>query len=160
MSSRMPTVESYMTPSPHSIGADQTLALARVLMRKHKIRHLPVQRAGKLIGLVSSRDIDFVEALAGVDPEKVTVEDAMSQEPYCVQPNSPLDEVAIEMSRRRYGCAIVTKGEKLIGVFTTTDGMRLLGETLRRVAASAKKATPAPRARRTPKTTKTTRAKA
>ena len=142
---RMPVVESYMTASPHSIGADQTLSTARVLMNKHKIRHLPVMRAGKLIGLVSSRDLDFVEAVAGVDPAKVTVEDAMSQEPYCVPLGTPLDEVAIEMARRRYGSAIVVEGEKLRGVFTTVDALRVLGETLRRLAAADVKPLAAPR---------------
>ncbi len=132
MSSRTPTIDNYMTASPHSIGADQTLATARMLMRKHKIRHLPVMRAGTLIGLVSARDLDFVEALAGVDPEKVSVEDAMSQEPYTVSPEAPLDEVALEMSRRRYGCAIVTKNNKVVGVFTTVDALRALCAVLRR----------------------------
>ncbi len=148
MNQHIPVVAAYMTASPHSIGADQTLATARTLMRKHRIRHLPVMRAGKLIGLVSQRDLDFVESLAGVDPEKVVVEDAMSQEPYCVHPDTPLDEVAIEMSRRRYGCAIVMRDGKLIGMFTTVDGMRILGETLRRSVADAQRPLPPPSHRR------------
>ncbi|MEI8254714.1 MAG: CBS domain-containing protein, partial [Deltaproteobacteria bacterium] len=148
MSPRIPVVETYMSASPHSIGGDQTLATARTLMRKHKIRHLPVMRAGKLIGLCSARDLDFVESLAGIDPEKVVVEDAMSQEPYCVPPDAPLDEVALEMSRRRYGCAIVLRDGKLTGMFTAVDAMRILAETLRRSAAGADKPLPPPRSRR------------
>lgn len=147
MTSPIPAIEAYMTPSPHSVGADQTLATARTIMRKYKIRHLPVMRAGRVIGIVSTRDLDFVEALAEIDPEKVTVEEAMSQEPYCVAPETPVDEVALEMAKQRYGCAIVKKGDKLFGIFTTVDGMRLLGETLRRATAREAKPAPSRRAR-------------
>lgn len=128
----IPTVDMFMSPLPHSIGADQTLTTAHLIMRRHKIRHLPVMRAGVVIGLLSSRDLDFVEALAGIDPDKVMVEDAMSQDPYCVERTTPLAEVALSMAQHRYGCAIVKDGAHLVGVFTMVDGMRVLGELLRR----------------------------
>ena len=36
------TIRDYMTESPHTIGSEQTLAMAHTLMREHSIRHLPV----------------------------------------------------------------------------------------------------------------------
>ena len=62
-------VYSYMTPSPLTIGRDQTLATAHDLMRKHDIRHLPVLDGGVLVGIVTDRDLHLVESLAGTDPE-------------------------------------------------------------------------------------------
>ena len=58
-----PLIRDYMTESPHSIGANQTLATAHEMMRAHQIRHLPVLRAGKLVGIVSQRDLYLVETL-------------------------------------------------------------------------------------------------
>jgi acetoin utilization protein AcuB len=134
----MTTVGEQMTPMPHSVGLEQTLATARSLMLRHHVRHLPVLHAGRLVGILSSRDIDYLSALRDIDPERVTVEEAMSQAPYTVAPSTPLDEVALTMARERYGCALVTEHDKVVGIFTTVDGMRLLGESLRRLAANAK----------------------
>ena len=46
-----------MTRAPLSIRPEQTLAEAHRLMRKHRIRHLPVVDRGKLVGIVSQRDL-------------------------------------------------------------------------------------------------------
>ena len=46
-----------MTETPHSIGKDQPLAVAHRLMKEHDLRHLPVLEQGKLVGLVSERDV-------------------------------------------------------------------------------------------------------
>jgi acetoin utilization protein AcuB len=125
-------VGRFMTTSPHSIGRDQSLETAHTMMRTHAIRHLPVLEAGKLAGIVSQRDLYFVESLAPIDPRTVKVEDAMSQETYSVRPDTPVDEVAREMADRRYGCAVVIENNKVVGVFTTTDALRALSELLDR----------------------------
>src|SRR5262249_17780332 len=126
-----------MTPSPHSIGCDQTLEIAHALMRRHNIRHLPVLDGGKLAGVVSQRDLYFVEAMPGTDPRTGTVGDAMSQETYCVRPETPVDEVAIDMAQHKYGCAVVMDGAKVVGVFTTTDALNALSVLLGRPGVEA-----------------------
>src|SRR5687767_11866268 len=90
MSNNMPTIRKYMTMSPHTIGADQTLAHAHAMLREHRIRHLPVLRGGRLVGMLTERDLGLVEAFKDVDPQLVVVEDAMSQEVYEVAPESLL----------------------------------------------------------------------
>jgi len=124
------TVGQYMTHSPHSIGLDQPLRKAHELMRAHQIRHLPVLVGGKLVGILSERDLAFIEALRDVEPQRVTVEAAMSREPYAVTASTPLALVAREMAEHRYGSAIVMEGNHVIGVFTTTDALRALVDTI------------------------------
>jgi acetoin utilization protein AcuB len=119
-------VSDCMTPSPHSIGAEQPLAVAHQMMRKHRVRHLPVLRAGKLVGLVSQRDLYLLETLCDLDPEKVTVEDAMSQDVYSVKPSASLARTAQVMADKRYGCAVVMEEGKVVGIFTTVDALRVL----------------------------------
>ena len=130
MTKAIPTVKRYMTTSPHTIGLDQKLIQAHRLMHEHHIRHLPVLDGGALVGVISDRDLHLIETLRDVDPEKVTIEEAMTPTVYSVTPDASLDEVAKEMAEHKYGCAIVTDHSKIVGVFTTTDGMRALHELL------------------------------
>lgn len=130
MTKAIPTISKYMTTAPHSIGPDQTLSVAHKMMREHKFRHLPVLAGGRLVGMLTDRDLHLVESLKDVDPEKVTVEDAMSQDPFSVSPDSPLDEVVSEMAEKKYGSAVVVQNGKVVGVFTTTDVCVALAELL------------------------------
>jgi len=131
-----------MSPCPHSIGQEQTLETAHAMMRKWKIRHLPVLNAGRIVGLLSLRDLHLVETLKDVDPSKVSVEDAMSPEPYMIDANADLRAVAIEMAMRKLGSALVVRSGKVVGIFTTTDALRALFELLDAMdPTSARKAT-------------------
>lgn len=135
MPTAIPTVADYMTKAPHTIGADQPLREAERRMHEFRVRHLPVLAGGRLVGLLSDRDIALVASLPNVDVESLKVSDAMSQDPYAVTSNAPLDEVAETMARHRYGSAVVVDGGEVKGVFTTTDALRALAEYIRRYAS-------------------------
>ncbi len=132
------TVRKYMTLSPVTVGAEQSLATAHRLMRDHGVRHLPVLDAGKLVGVVSVRDLHFLETMPQVNPEEVRIEEAMSPDPYTVAPETPLEEVAREMAERKYGSAVVVSRGKVVGVFTTVDALRALIEVLARLGKEQK----------------------
>jgi acetoin utilization protein AcuB len=131
MSKPIPTIQKYMTTSPHSVGVEQTLAKAHQMMQEHRIRHLPVLHGGKLLGMLTERDLRLVESLEGVDPTKVKVEDAMSTVVYAVSPEAPLDEVVGEMAEHKYGSAVIMQNAKVVGIFTTVDACRSLAELLK-----------------------------
>lgn len=119
-----------MSRSPHSIGRDQTLDTAHEMMRAHGIRHLPVLSAGRLLGLLSQRDLYLVETLPGVNPKRISVEEAMSQDVYRVAPSAKLEAVARTMTQRKYGCAVVMDEGRVVGMFTTVDALRVLTRLL------------------------------
>jgi len=119
-----------MTPCPYTIGADAPLALAKERMRELKIRHLPVLEGGALVGLLSERDVNWVEGFE-VDAARTRVREAMSQSPYVVAPSAPLREVALTMAAGKYGSTIVRDSGSVVGVFTTIDAMRALADALR-----------------------------
>jgi len=129
-----------MTPSPVTIGREQSLTVAHRLMREHHIRHLPVLARGRLVGLVSQRDLHFIETLRDVDRDLVAVEDAMSEPVYKVAPGARLATVVKEMADRRIGSAIVVDRGKVVGVFTAVDGLRVLADLLARVPRAAQPA--------------------
>jgi acetoin utilization protein AcuB len=124
-------VVEHMTPIPYSIDSDQSLARAHAMMRDHQIRHLPVFAGGRLVGILTDRDLHLIETLKDVNPSKVTVEEAMTASPYAVASDAPLGEVCAEMAEHKYGCAVVMQHDRVIGIFTTVDACRALAEILR-----------------------------
>jgi acetoin utilization protein AcuB len=130
MSKPIPSIQKYMTTVPHSIGHDQTVRAAAQMMEQHDIRHLPVLKGGKLLGILSDRDIKLLESVEGVAGDELAVEEAMTDEPYAVSPDAPLDEVCGEMAEKRIGSAVVVQNHKVVGIFTTVDVCRALAELL------------------------------
>jgi acetoin utilization protein AcuB len=124
------TVGKHMTRAPLTLGADQTLAMAHRLMRAKRIRHLPVLRGGKLVGMLSQRDLMLIETLPDVDPATVPVEDAMTTEVFAVSADVSLASVVRRMGQRRLGSAIVMEGNRVVGLFTATDACRTLARLL------------------------------
>ncbi len=124
-------IQAVMHPFPHTVGLNQTLKIAREMMREHDIRHLPVQSAGNLVGVLSERDIDFALRVDKKDPEQMHVGEACTPEPYTVAATASVSEVARRMAHDHIGCALVVDAkEKLIGIFTTVDACRTLAEVL------------------------------
>ena len=125
------TIDRYCTASPHTVGQEQSLEFALELMKKHRIHHLPVLHGGELVGTLSLRDIEFIAELSHLDKAKIRVEDAMSDPVYTVAPGTPLLEVALYMSEHHIGSTVVTRGREIVGIFTTTDGLRALADALK-----------------------------
>jgi CBS domain-containing protein len=63
---QFPTVRQYMTPGPHTISPAQPLTIARRQMLDHEVRHLPVLEGGRIVGLISERDL-VAQGAEGVD---------------------------------------------------------------------------------------------
>ena len=119
----------YMTTSPHTIGDDFPLKDALDLMQSGNYRHMPVQHGGKLVGVLSDRDVRL--ALSFGTPDSMRVRDVMTNHPYTVGPDADLDDVVEEMAEYKYGCAVVLDNGKVVGIFTATDGLRTFAEILR-----------------------------
>jgi acetoin utilization protein AcuB len=130
MSKPIPPISKYMTTTPRTIDGTLTLAEAAKVMSESGIRHLPVMDQGKLIGIITDRDIAFVESFGDVDPTKLSIDGAMRGEPYSVSPETPLDEVVATMAEMKYGSAVVMQNKHVVGVFTTVDACRALSELL------------------------------
>lgn len=122
-------IANFMTPDPQCIGKGETLAAAHQRMRAAKIRHLPVLDGSRLVGVLSQRDLFFAER-SNVSPESTLVEQAMTPHVYTVSPQKALGEVAAKMVEEKYGCAVVVRGEHVVGIFTTNDALRVISSIL------------------------------
>lgn len=135
-------IRLFMTSEPHTIGKKATLQEAHALMWRAGVRHLPVVEEGRLVGLVSMRDLHLVETFPDVDRRNVSVEDAMSTGPFAVSPSAPLARTVRSMARKKIGAALVVERGIVRGIFTTSDALRVLAIVLS-LGDGAKKATPA-----------------
>lgn len=122
------TVGELMTPVAYSVGDDQTLAEASFRMQELGVRHLPVMRGSRLVGIISERDVAVLKARSTAFLDELRVSDAMTRDPYHVPSKTPLSEVARTMAEHRYGVALVVDDGEVKGIFTTTDGMRVLAD--------------------------------
>lgn len=130
---RVARVSDCMSSGAIFVAPDERLSHAKHLMEEHGIRHLPVVRERKLVGILSHRDIcvvELMETLARVPHDAIMVGDAMMTEPFSVSPETPLDVVAREMAGRKIGSAIVVEDGTIRGVFTATDALRALARVL------------------------------
>ncbi len=120
------TVGEWMSPDPVTVRAGTDVARAKRLMEQHRIRHLPVVGPEGVAGIVSSRDLQIVLSLKGVDPADVTVDELMIRKPYCVSPQTSIAEAARTMAKERYGSAVVVDDGRVVGIFTTVDALTAL----------------------------------
>lgn len=125
------TIKHFMTPSPHTIGPRQTMARAHAIMRENRIRHLPVVDEGRVVGIVTERDLHLMETLPDSQPDDVFIEDAMTPDPYTVPLDAPIDDVATTMAQNKFGCAVVVENGRPCGVFTTVDALYALAQMTR-----------------------------
>lgn len=130
MARTIPPVADRMTAIPEVIAPHETIATAMKIMQKSRIRHLPVLEHGKLVGIVSERDIKFATELPGIDIDSIPIEQVMTRKPYTVRLETPLNEAARVMATRKLGSAVVVDGKTVIGVLTTTDALTALVDLL------------------------------
>lgn len=130
MSKAQPMIQKYMTTQPYSIAPNEKLAAAQDTMKKYKIRHLPVVKDGRVVGILTDRDIKLIGGFEDLDTAEILVADICVDKPYIVGPDSQLSEVVKEMASKHYGSAIVVQNGKLVGIFTTVDACRALAVVL------------------------------
>jgi len=122
-------ISEYMSPLTVSIGVDQCLKTASTKMQEHKIRHLPVLEGGRLVGVISERDVTWLASL-GTDPSTIQVSEAMSDIPYVVHASADAREVVQNMHDDKLGSALIEQDGKPVGIFTTTDALQLCADLL------------------------------
>lgn len=127
-----PPVEEFTTPNPLTATEDMSIDSLRELMEQGGVRHLPILRAGKVVGLVSDRDVRVAQGLSDEHKFQVCAADIMATDPVAVMATTPLDKVAYTMSDRKIGSVIVNEASgEFLGIFTVTDALNALIEISR-----------------------------
>ncbi|WNZ58926.1 CBS domain-containing protein [Myxococcus sp. MxC21-1] len=139
----MQIVGELMTRDVVTLKETQNLAKADELLRLHRIRHLPVVRQEKLVGLITHRDLLRAAATHAADPaaQPLWAADIMTRDVQTVRPDTPLRRAVTLMLEHKYGCLpVVDEGGVLQGILTEADLVRyaqhLIGEQDRRELAA------------------------
>jgi acetoin utilization protein AcuB len=129
----IPAIGAVMTPFPYVVQVDESVLAARALMIEHDVRHLPVKSGNFLVGVLTDRDLKrALDPGLGLPPkEELFVRDIFLPDAYVVDVSEPLDVVLSHLSSEHIGSALVTKGGRLVGIFTLTDAARLFCTQLR-----------------------------
>jgi CBS domain-containing protein len=123
-------VQDIMTRNPHTLEADDVLDLADDLMTMARIRHIPILERGKLIGIVSQRDLFFsalVQALGLEQREQkdlmktIRAREIMIRPVLTISSGASVKEAARLMADNKIGCLPVVEDEKFVGIVTETD---------------------------------------
>lgn len=116
-------VRDIMSSPVQSISASTTLQDAYRTMREKNIRHFPVVDGGRLVGVVTDRDLRLAtSSLAPTPfPGDTPVSAVMSHPPVTADGGDPVEDAARTMRERKIGCLPVVEGDRLVGIITGLD---------------------------------------
>ncbi|MFN2470276.1 MAG: CBS domain-containing protein [Gaiellaceae bacterium] len=116
------TVQEVMTPSPRTVETSTTVADAARLLRDEDVGSLPVIESGKVVGVVTDRDIVLRVVADGRDPQSTSVADIASRAPVTVDPQQDLDEALRLMGEHQVRrLPVVEEDGRLVGVLAQAD---------------------------------------
>jgi len=133
-------VRDVMEEKVVTISVGDRLSTVEDIMTLGGVRHMPVVRAGRLVGVVSERDL-LRASLSSLDPrrlerraflEAIDISQVMSAPPVVVEVDAPVEEAARIMADNRIGCLPVMQGEELLGMVTETDLLRYFADLVTR----------------------------
>jgi len=129
-------VSSIMTPNVFTLCVSDSLEKAEKLFRGKKIRHIPVVKEEKIIGMLSYTDLLKISIADTLNQDEEVVDVAiynvfsiaqvMEKEMICINPSTTIKDAAEILSNREFHALPVTEDEKLVGILTTTDLIRYL----------------------------------
>jgi len=131
-------VEKWMTRTPVTIEESDSLSMAMHVLKEKKIRRLPVLRKGKLVGIVTDRDLKAASPSEATSLDiwelhfllgKLKIKDVMSKKLITITPKDTIEKAAMVMMERRIGgLPVVDESGALIGILTEDDVFRALVE--------------------------------
>jgi len=123
-------VRQWMTRSVMTLKPQDSLQHAHDRLRKYRINQFPVVRDGKLVGIVTDRDLRdaYPSSLRRIRTEDIeefaaerTVDQIMTREVVTISPEATLREAALRLRQYRLGALPVMEEGQLVGIITRSD---------------------------------------
>jgi acetoin utilization protein AcuB len=130
-----------MTKDPMTVSESTPLIEAYRLLHEYEFRHLPVTRDGRLVGIISNRDVGE-RLLERVDRGELAVagvvEDVMTRIVYTTTPETKLEAAALLLHNQKISALpVVDSDHRLVGILTTNDLLEALAAVLARHGSGA-----------------------
>lgn len=131
-------VAKFMTRAVQTIQVGQKLSDANAAMQRGGFHHLPVVDGERLVGILSTTDLLRVSYAYGVDERQTNavLDDTMTiaelmNDPITLRDQASLREAVELLAKGQFhSVPVVDDGDHVVGIFTTTDAMRLLVDEL------------------------------
>ena len=133
-------IKDVMTTQLITIESTGSLESARQIFDKNQIRHILVVDGDKLVGILSNHDLlrisfgnTYGDDQANVDDAIVnmlTVKDVMRHKPIFISSDSSIEDAIFILLNRRFHSLPVVDNDKVVGIVTTTDFLKLLVENI------------------------------
>lgn len=128
-------IQKWMKSPVHCVKPLDSILHAREIMEAHRINELPVVAGGRLVGIITDRDLRAAfpsvfdsPPLGGhkphvpvTNPKAVTVEMVMTTNVITMAPHDSIAEAARLMRRERLGAVPIVDHDKLVGIITRSD---------------------------------------
>jgi CBS-domain-containing membrane protein len=133
----MKTVSDIMTVEVTTLGRNDSLQVAKDIMTLGRVRHFPVVDEGKVVGVVSQRDLykaslgsvmKYGEKAQRAFAEGIAIKEVMNSPVMTIAPHASVQEAARLMMEKKIGCLPVLEGPKLVGIVTETDMLKLVAQ--------------------------------
>ncbi len=121
-------VQDVMTDQVLTVSPGIAAEDAWNTMRMRRIHHLVVTRAGRIVGLLSDRDVGGDKGT--LTRANRTAADLMTAKVLTVPPTMPIRKAANLMRGRSIGCLVVVDGARIVGIVTVADLLELIGRGL------------------------------
>lgn len=122
-----------MMGSPVTLKPEDTLDLANDVISLGRIRHIPVLDDGRLVGIITERDLIGAAAtqIFGLKQKNksallktVKIKEVMKKRVISAAPETPIKDIAHMMAEKKIGCVPIVSAGALVGLVTTTDLLR------------------------------------
>jgi CBS domain-containing protein len=133
------SVRDVMTPGVRTVSPSQSLAEAAEVMKGEDVGSVPVVEEGRLVGIVTDRDIVTRAVAERRDPQTVKVGEVASRELVTVEPEQDLDEALALMAQHQVRRLPVVEAGRLVGMLAQADVAleakeKKVGETLEEIS--------------------------
>lgn len=119
------SIKEVMTRDVRACEPNATVADAAKVMAQEDVGPVPIVEDGRLVGIVTDRDIVVRVVAEGRDPNTTTVKEIASTELVTVSPGDELDEALNLLAKRQVRRLPVVEGERLVGIVAQADIARL-----------------------------------
>ncbi len=124
----MGSIRDLMTSSPATAEPSSTVADVAQIMAQEDVGPVPIVEGGRLVGLVTDRDLVIRVIAEGRDPNSTTIGEIASADLVTVQPDSDLNEALQLMAQNQVRRLPVVEGDQLVGIVAQADVARAADE--------------------------------
>jgi CBS domain-containing protein len=116
------SVREVMTPNPRTASSSQSLTEAAQMMKNEDAGSLPVVDAGRLVGIVTDRDIVVRAVAEGVDPGMLTVGEIASRRVVAITADQSLDDALALMEQYQVRrLPVIERDDEVVGILAQAD---------------------------------------